>query len=200
MVFFQHHPDGYIMIGPNRIAIADFLRYEPEYTLPAEAIGRRYQPGVQHILTDGTTQSAGPSEWPEGDAYITRGLAGEYDAPTIEPTLEDLKLAKKEEIETARDGAIAAGVVFAGYRWQTDKISRENLMGTLTAAMAGVPLPDDFIWRSEDDQNIPADVAFLAGLSATILANGFIAYQHSWGLKALLEEAKTPTAVAAIHW
>lgn len=107
------------------------------------------------------------------------------------PSLAQLKIFKRQQVEKDRDDEIAAGVDYNGYRWQTDKQSRENISGTLTAITAGIPLPQSFTWRTEDDQNISADASFMLGLSAVVLAHGNACYQRSWDRKAQIDAATT---------
>ncbi len=70
---FQHHPDGYIIIQDVLMPLAEFLVYEPDYTgLPIGAIGRLYDPGVRHALTNGQQATGGPLPWPDGDVYLSK--------------------------------------------------------------------------------------------------------------------------------
>lgn len=198
---FKHHPDGRIYIRGIVLDIEDFLTFEPSYSLPVDAIGRSYVPGERHVLTDGTTQKGGPVPWSEGDTYISRANAGDYNPPAPpEPTLDELQEAKKTEINIARETAKYAGINHNGYDWQTDNEARDNINGTLTAVNAGVPLPSDFTWRTEDNQDVPMDAAGLTALSAAVLAQDFALYQQSWALKAQVDAATTAEEVAAINW
>lgn len=196
---FQHHPDGRLLIDGQGITLQEFNEHEPAYALPDGAIGRVYIPGQRHTLTDGQTQWGGPMPWPDGDRYLADAETYQPAAPP-EPTLDELKATKKREIETARDAAIDAGVSYSGYAWQTDKQARENITGTLTAVVAGVPLPADFTWRTEDNQDVPMDAAGLTALAGTVLAHVNTQYQQSWTRKAEIDAAADAAAVVAVVW
>jgi hypothetical protein len=72
-MIFQHHPDGYIIVGDVLLPVDEFLVYEPDYSgLPQGSIGRIYEPGVRHALTDGQKVTGGPLSWLEGDVYISK--------------------------------------------------------------------------------------------------------------------------------
>ena len=67
---FRHHPDGYIQIGNLLYPLAEFMLDEPNYSIPAGMIGRRYVPGDHHFLFDGTSQYGGDFPWQDGDQYL----------------------------------------------------------------------------------------------------------------------------------
>jgi hypothetical protein len=133
-----------------------------------------------------------------GRLRIVAGLPVEYVPPG--PTLDDLKTAKTDEINTARAEAINAGIEHNGHRWQTDKTARENITGTLSAVNAGVQLPAEFTWRTEDNQDVPMDATWLTALAAAVLAHVNAQYTRSWALKAQTDAATTAAEVQTITW
>ncbi len=77
--------------GPNSVTLSveDFVRYEPTYTLPLDAISQRYSPGDYRLvyLDNGQAYSVGNARWADGDRYISRiddfKHAVEYDANQV---------------------------------------------------------------------------------------------------------------------
>jgi hypothetical protein len=75
-MYFHHHPDGYIVIdtatGTYIDTVDNFILDlgEPYPGIPAEYIGRWYEPGIDHHFY--TSDTAFPQDliWPEGDHYI----------------------------------------------------------------------------------------------------------------------------------
>ncbi len=103
-MIFLHHPDGLIVIGALRYPLPEFLIDEPDYALPDGMLGRVYEPGVQHWLTDGSMQHAGPLPWPDGDAYLSR--EAEYRAAFAArtapppPSLDEVKAQARRLIDS----------------------------------------------------------------------------------------------------
>lgn len=115
-------------------------------------------------------------------------------------TLDEAKSDKHAEITTARDAAIGTEIEYGGYAYDADSRSQSNLTATVAACNAGILLPEGFVWRTADNQNVPMDATALAGLAAVMLVQGNAAYQKSWQLKAQLDAAATVAAVEQIVW
>lgn len=69
---FMHHPDGYFVIDGEKFNEDVFLSVEPGYTMAAPAIGRFYEQGKGHWMTDGQNTLEGEYPWTQGDIYISR--------------------------------------------------------------------------------------------------------------------------------
>ena len=103
---FVHHPDGYILINGERFEMDVFLLVEPGYSLPQKTIGRNYQQGVGHTLTDGKTSFSAEYPWIKGDIYINRlsdfilmRLADEQDTLDAQETVEQVRFDELSSIE-----------------------------------------------------------------------------------------------------
>jgi hypothetical protein len=100
---FLHHPDGFIAIGELHYPLTEFLIDEPAYALPEGLIGRFYEPGVQHWLTDGSMQHAGPLPWAEGDNYLAKeaGYRAAFEArhAPAAPSLEERKASATRAVD-----------------------------------------------------------------------------------------------------
>lgn len=117
--------------------------------------------------------------------------------PPPPPTLAQLKTVKGYQINTDRDRAIAGAVTYLDVPFDCDDRSRTNLTGAITAFKAGVPVPQNFVWRSADNRNIPMALDDLVGLAAAMLAHVNSIYTLSWSRKAALEAASTPEDIEA---
>lgn len=69
---FQHHPDGYIVIGGVHFPLAFFQMMEPGYTLPEGMIGRTYVPNQVHKVYNQNSEFVQELDWTEGDNYIAK--------------------------------------------------------------------------------------------------------------------------------
>lgn len=76
MAQYHHHPDGIIFIRTDAGTYFDSIdNFEidlgAQYPgLPSGFNERRYTPGIEHVLSNGSSAEPQPLAWPEGDAYI----------------------------------------------------------------------------------------------------------------------------------
>ncbi|ANN71560.1 DUF4376 domain-containing protein [Bordetella bronchialis] len=116
------------------------------------------------------------------------------------PTLDELKLAKAADMTAACLAAIDSGFDYDGHRFDSDLVSRTNIIGTATGVQAGIALPQGFTWRTSDNENVPMDGDGVIALGAALLQHVNQQYATSWQLKAQIEAATTPEDIAAISW
>ena len=100
---FLWHPDGYIRINSQQIALARWQQLEPESALPTGAVGETYEPGVLHSIIEpnGFTYPAA-LPWPDGDRYIQKANAGLYSVPP-DPAIAARSAAVIAREQAARD-------------------------------------------------------------------------------------------------
>lgn len=77
MAFFKHHPDGYIILGNVQLPLVQFMFDEPDYLLPAGAVGQEYQTGVRHYAHDARGNAHSLIEgdsvlWQAGEVYYAK--------------------------------------------------------------------------------------------------------------------------------
>ncbi len=116
------------------------------------------------------------------------------------PTLDQVKKKKMAQISDRCLIAIDSGFVHGGRRFDSDLISRTNIIGTAAGVQAGVPLPEGFTWRTSDNENVPMDGSGVIALGAALLQHVNQSYAASWQLKEQIEAATTPEEVEAINW
>lgn len=110
--------------------------------------------------------------------------------------LDEVKVAKKRQIEADRDAQCTANVTANGHTWQADKLSQELLGQAITLAQAGLPLPP--VWRDADNNDVPiTSIADLLAISGAIAQQVQTAYATSWARKAAVDAATTIEEVEA---
>lgn len=118
--------------------------------------------------------------------------------PAPEPTLDDLKRRKRQQIDSDRYVAIDAGFEHNGMPVQTRTQDRENLQGLVTAAQ----LDSQAIFTFRDGDNVEHQLS-----AAEVIALGVAAMQHvqaqyvkSWALKDQIDNAESPEDLDLIQW
>lgn len=84
---FVHTADSRIIINNTEFTLAQFLLFEPAYTLPTSFERRTYIQGISHILydEDGFIYQDLGTTWAEGDLYISK--LDDYIAGGVSPAL-----------------------------------------------------------------------------------------------------------------
>lgn len=126
----------------------------------------------------------------------------EIPAPVIpEPTLEELKLAKREEINQARDAAEQGGFEYMGKIFDSDQVSCQRI-STAAQAMSLMPASDEnkITWTCQDNSTIELTAAELSGLVIALAAWSNTCHQKATALKAQIEAAKTTEELEKITW
>lgn len=118
---------------------------------------------------------------------------------TAEDKLKDARDRKRKEITDECQAAIDGGFLFDGHRFDSDPRSQTNIIGTANAVQAGIALPADFTWRTQDNINVPMDGPGLIALGAALLAHVSEQYAKSWALKGQIEGASV-SGLDAIQW
>lgn len=88
-----------------------------------------------------------------------------------------------------------------GHTWDCDEVSRMNIIGvnTLVVVNGGV-LPDDFVWRDSENNNVPMSGPQMVELGVTMFAFLTECYKASWIHKAAVSQLTTVEEVAAYSW
>ena len=108
---------------------------------------------------------------------------------TSEKWIEDVERAKEDisvEINLERAKRLKAGVSFNGRVFDSDVASMANITETLTMINAGVVLPEGFVWRTKDNENVPFDTVSFVEFATKVINYKNDCYIHSFNLKAQL--------------
>lgn len=128
---------------------------------------------------------------------------GQYQIVEIpKPSLTELKEAKREEINDARNAAEQGGFSYKGKIFDSDPISCIRISSAAQAmqmaAMAEeVPV---ITWTCQDNTTIDLTAADLMGLVVALAEWSNACHQKATQIKSLLEECQTPEEVEKISW
>lgn len=119
-----------------------------------------------------------------------------------EPSLEELKNLKREEINAARNAEEQGGFPYKGKIFDSDPISCIRISSAAQAmqmaAMAEeVPV---ITWTCQDNTTIDLTAADLMGLVVALAEWSNTCHQKATQIKILLDECQTPEEVEKISW
>lgn len=118
---------------------------------------------------------------------------------TPEPTLDELKLLKRAEINSARDRTEQGGFEYLGKVFDSDMISCQRI-STAAQAMAFAQEETAIVWTCQDNTTIDLNKTQLAGLVAALAMHSNECHQKATALKAEVEKAKTKEELEKITW
>ena len=109
--------------------------------------------------------------------------------------LETVKTNKWNEINEYREVILNQGLWFMGYNWGTDGRSRTNITGAVASMTAGIPLPEGFTWRDNNNNNVPFNGTLLVALGGNLMAYVNMVYEASWAMKTVVDALETLSEV-----
>lgn len=116
------------------------------------------------------------------------------------PTLEEVKEQRKAEITQECLQRIDSGFEYDGHTYDSDAISRLNIVGACTSVTAGIPLPEGFTWRDADNNDVPMDAVGVIELGAAAIRHVQAQYAISWDLKAAIERKRSIKGLEDVQW
>lgn len=129
----------------------------------------------------------------------------EIPAPIVpEPTLDELKLAKRIEINCSRDTAEQGGFEYLGKVFDSDQISCQRI-STAAQALQLMNLSESgdipvITWTCADNTTIDLTASDLAGLVIALMEHSNSCHQKATKLKEQVEKATTEEELNAISW
>ncbi|MCD6307077.1 MAG: DUF4376 domain-containing protein [Deltaproteobacteria bacterium] len=129
------------------------------------------------------------------DAFLEKPIEPEALMAVIHDvliTLEEVVQKRCSQVNALRARKLQAGVVFRGNAFDTSETTRLNLTALAArAAGSNAPLPDDFAWRTTDNQNVPMTkedlLAFHAAMTDWVYANYKASWDHKTTIQALTD-------------
>lgn len=118
---------------------------------------------------------------------VTNGYSYENFTATEKP-LDEIKTAKKAEINGLRDAKLAEGFKYQNHVYDTDDESISNLMGMVLASAIGIPLPEGFKWRDAENKDVYLNYTGLTELARSLIYWRNAIYQASWDDKADIDK------------
>jgi hypothetical protein len=117
-----------------------------------------------------------------------------------EPTITQLRDAKKAVFNKYRERVLSHGVVFDGHTFDSDQTSVSRLTALSNVLLAGGTLPDGFVWRSADNVDVTMDATSIFGLLGAMILKASSVFKTSWEKKAAVDVAQTKSEIDAILW
>ena len=124
----------------------------------------------------------------------------EIPVPVIpEPTLDELKVLKRAEINQMRDAEEQGGFEYLGKVFDSDQVSCIRMS---SAAQAMQYASDDatITWTTQDNSTIDLTKAQLAGLVVALAQHSNTCHQKATALKAQIDACESKEALDKIVW
>lgn len=124
----------------------------------------------------------------------------EIPVPVVpEPTFEELKLAKRAEINQVRDAEEQGGFEYLGKIFDSDQVSCIRMS---SAAQAMQYAPDDAIitWTTQDNSTIDLNKSQLMGLVVALAQHSNTCHQKATSLKAQIDACESKEELDKIVW
>lgn len=118
------------------------------------------------------------------------------------PSLEELKIIKRAEINVARDEAEQGGFEYMGKVFDSDPISCIRISSAAQAMEVATMAEETptITWTCQDNTTIDLTAADLMGLVVALAEWSNTCHQKATQIKALLEECQTSEEVEKISW
>ena len=132
---------------------------------------------------------------------VSRGADGCYYLKGFAP-LEDLREAKRQEINTARDNAEQGGFEYLGKVFDSDPVSCQRIALASQTAMMCKTAGQEFnvVWTCQDNTTIELDADAMIGVSIALTQWSNVCHTKASELKAQLELATIEEEINAIKW
>lgn len=157
--------------------------------------------------TDQTAeQYAAAAEWCNTHGARIEDKGNCYEVVAIpEPTLDELKSAKRTEILAARDAAVRDGTTWQGHPIWTDGDAQRLALSvmaapTLAAAVGSAETVSYPTWTCKDGHVVQLDEAYATDLCLTIQTYVTAMYNTAAELLTQVDAAQSAEDVAAIVW
>lgn len=108
------------------------------------------------------------------------------------------RLLYRNRINAWATRAISRPVSYDGHLYQADADSRAIIAGWAAHVASGGALPDGFVWRTADNQDVALAPADVTALNAAFLASANDVRVASWETKRQLDGVDDPDAAEAI--
>lgn len=122
----------------------------------------------------------------------------------VSSSLTELKLQTLTRINEYRDSWMGSYFPYAGKTWDCDEAGMTNIQGTNLSCVllqgAGMSLPAEFVFRSRDNTNVPANIPFMAGMGLALFKFRGDCYMASWIHKYMVAIAVTEADILAYDY
>ena len=115
------------------------------------------------------------------------------------PSLDELKLAKRAEINQARDAAEQGGFEYMGKVFDSDQVSCIR-MSSAAQAMQYADDTATITWTTQDNSTIDLNKSQLAGLVVALAQHSNECHQKATALKVQIDACESQEELDAITW
>lgn len=183
------------------------IEYAPNYIKKdnKDIFNYNLESNYEMLTNDGykkVVDSSAPAEmkkphkvWKETDTEIIATWIDDY----CEPTLNELKEAKRAEINQARDEAEQGGFEYMGKVFDSDPISCQRI----SMAVQAMAFADDIAkitWTCQDNTTIDLNKTQIVGVVVALAEWSNTCHQKATALKAQIDAAKTAEELEKITW
>lgn len=183
-------------------------QYDDAYKFVSENEGTTIQEidskleDVEKTRTVTVMEQQGDAEVPveKEETYTEQELIRYYQIVEIpKPTLDELKVLKRAEINAARDKAEQNGFEYLGKTFDSDQVSCIRMS---SAAQAMQYAPDDVIitWTTQDNSTIDLNKSQLMGLVVALAQHSNECHQKATSLKIQIDACESKEELDAITW
>jgi hypothetical protein len=113
------------------------------------------------------------------------------------PSLDELKLAKRAEINRARDAAEQGGFEYLGKTFDSDQVSAQRI-SMAAQAMALAPEGATITWTCQDNSTIDLTAQELVGLVVALAQHSNTCHEKATALKASRSSITNSTAIPPV--
>jgi len=189
-----------------RVAIHDAQgRIDRILTVPAGNVGANLQPGEDWVeVADSVLDNTHYIQNAQAVAMPVRPSSRhtfDYEAKQwLAPALDELKAAKKAEINAERDRREISGFPYLGKTFDSDQRSHSRITTAVQAAQAAMAVGQPFLieWTCADNSTIELTGEQMVGVPVAFAMYGNALHQTARSLKTQVDAAQTAEEVASI--
>ncbi len=165
----------FILIDEDKERLLNTLEFMPQYSVDE----------IKEYTEDEITLGA-------DNCYYLKGFA----------PLEDLREAKRQEINTARDNAEQGGFEYLGKVFDSDSVSCQRIALASQTAMMCKTAGQEFyvVWTCQDNTTIELDADAMIGVSVALTQWSNTCHMKASELKEQLAQATTEDEIKDISW
>lgn len=113
----------------------------------------------------------------------------------ISPPIEVIRSHRKRAIAADREESLQSGFEFEGRRYQLGAKSQAEIAFYLAATAADIQWPDNFAWRTAENEMVPMDEGRFLRFAAAALRHKARADRLLFDLKDKIESSSTPESI-----
>lgn len=108
------------------------------------------------------------------------------------------RLLYRNRVNAWATRAISSPVAYGGNDYQADADSRATIAGWAAHLASGGVLPDGFVWRTADNQDVALTAADVAGLNEAFVRRAYDVRVTGWAVKQQIDGTDIPDEVDAL--